>query len=380
VPTATVLGTRLIVRQGGVTKAAKMVASDSDELVHATPNFRFHTQLSGDGQFLFIRPERSLKPGTRYRIRVAGDWAAASDSGQFDTTIRFRTEPARGRLPLAVGKRRVGALTISRLALPLPSLLPSVNQIGFDSYDLIAGTLRKSKPNANGVGRILMWVVGARKAGAKSFADPRGNFAFPLEGTYRGDQVMLNASQVNLQFSFGPVPLRSLDFRGRLGADGRFGAGASLYGQVTCAEVPNYSFYLYVAGVCNPSDTLAASGTFLGDRYSNGPANRRPAGVSVSSLSLTRPSAGVDGEATATLRVARGASYPAARHLGSILLVDASTGKPVSLDYRSLTTNTKGPSGNLRRVELAIPEGTELPARLRAYAIADVFPLAKRVF
>ena len=289
VPAATVLGTRLIVRRGGDTKAAKMVAADSDDLVHASPSFRFHTQLSGDGHFLFIRPEGLLKAGTRYRVRVAGDWAAAPDSGKFDSTIRFRTEPAGGKLPLAVGRNRVGALTISRLALPLPALLPSVNQIGFDSYDMIAGTLKKSPPNRSGVGRILMWVVGARQAGGQTLADPHGNFAFPLEGTYRGDQVMLNASKVNMQFSFGPVPLRSLDFRGRLGADGRFGPGASLYGQVTCAEVPNYSVYLYVAGVCNPSDTLAASGTFLSDRYRGGPANRRPAGLSVSRLTLRRP-------------------------------------------------------------------------------------------
>ncbi len=191
---------------------------------------------------------------------------------------------------------------------------------------------------------------------------------------------MLNASDVNLQFSFGPVPLRSLDFRGRLGADGRFGPGASLYGQVTCADVPNYSVYLYVAGVCNPSDTLAASGTFLSDRYRGGPANRRPAGLSVSRLSLERPTASSAGQATATLRLAGGASYPAARHLASILLLDARTGKPVSLDYRTLTSNAKGPSGNIRRVSLAIPAGTELPARVRAYVIADVFPLGSRMF
>ena len=41
--------------------------------------------------------------------------------------------------------RRVGAIELSRLALPLPSLLPSVNQIGFDSYDLIAGTLARER-------------------------------------------------------------------------------------------------------------------------------------------------------------------------------------------------------------------------------------------
>ena len=109
----------------------------------------------------------------------------------------------------------MGALELSRLALPLPSLLPSVNQIGFDSYDLIAGTLAK------GGGHVLLWVIAARPGrNGVPQADPTGNFAFPLSGTYRGDEVLLNASQVNLQFSFGPVPIRSLDFRGELGSDG----------------------------------------------------------------------------------------------------------------------------------------------------------------
>ena len=301
-PAATVLGTRLIVRRGGDTKAAKMVASDSDDLVHASPSFRFHTQLSGDGHFLFIRPEGLLKPGP-------GTGSGSPATGRRRRTRASSTRrsasaprPPGGGCRWPWASNRVGALTISRLALPLPALLPSVNQIGFDSYDLIAGTLKKTRPNRSGVGRILMWVVGARRAGGQTLADPHGNFAFPLEGTYRGDQVMLNASKVDMQFSFGPVPLRSLDFRGRLGADGRFGPGASLYGQVTCAEVPNYSVYLYVAGVCNPSDTLAASGTFLSDRYRGGPANRRPAGLSVSRLRLRRPTASSAGEAKATLR------------------------------------------------------------------------------
>ncbi len=107
---------------------------------------------------------------------------------------------------------------------------------------------------------------------------------------------------------------------------------------------------------------------------------RRPAGLSLSGLRLRRPTAGGAGEASATPRLAAAARYPAARHLGSILLIDASTGRPVSLDYRTLTSNLKGPSGNIRRIELAIPAGTPLPARVKAYAIADVFPLGSRLF
>ena len=65
-----------------------------------------------------------------------------------------------------------------------------MNQIGFDSYDLIAGTLAK------GHGHILLWVIGARE-GRNGVAkpDPNGNFAFALAGRYRGNEVMLNANR-----------------------------------------------------------------------------------------------------------------------------------------------------------------------------------------
>ena len=74
----------------------------------------------------------------------------------------------------------------------------------------------------------------------------------------------------------------------------------------------------------------------------------------------------------------RGARYRAAKHLGSILLVDAATGTPVSLDYRALTTPVTDDQGNLREIHLTIPAGTSLPPRLRIFVIADVFPLAIR--
>jgi outer membrane protein assembly factor BamB len=380
VPAATVLGTRLVVREGGVTRDARMVGDpSSDALVSSDPPLPFQTQLSGDGHYLFIRPDAFLEAGREYRIRLHGAWLDPSP-GSFDGTLTFRTtrRSPGAKLPLTVGRRSVAALELSRLALPLPSLLPSVNQIGFDSYDLIAGTIAKTKPGPDGVGRILLWVVAARRnANGVSEADPSGNFAFPLAGSYRGDLVMLNASQVNLQFSFGPVPIRSLDFRGQLGADGRFAPGASVYGQVSCGSVPNYAAYLYVAGVCNPDDTLASYGTFLSDRYDDqGDANRRPAGVRAGALTLRAATGVADGEAVARLELDRGARYRAAKHLGSILLVDAATGAPVSLDYRALTTQVPDDRGNLREIHLTIPAGTSLPERIRTYLIADVFPLA----
>jgi hypothetical protein len=50
----------------------------------------------------------------------------------------------------------------------------------------------------------------------------------------------------------------------------------------------------------------------------------------------------------------------------------------VSLDYRILTRPVTDGRGNMREIHLTIPAGTALPQRIRAYVIADVFPLAVR--
>ena len=135
---------------------------------------------------------------------------------------------------------------------------------------------------------------------------------------------------------------------------------------------------LRFAGVCNAQDTLAASGTLLSGRYGGGVANRRPSGVRLGSLQITRPVPNAAGVAVATLRLAPGTHYPARRHVGSILLTDPA-GEVVPLNSRDETTAGTDARGNLRTIQLAIPAGTTLPSRLRAYLILDVFPLGSRV-
>jgi hypothetical protein len=64
----------------------------------------------------------------------------------------------------------------------------------------------------------------------------------------------------------------------------------------------------------------------------------------------------------------------------SILLTDAATGDAVGLDYRGETSQAADGRGNIVQAKLAIPAGTSLPTSIRAYAIADVFPLGSSVF
>ncbi|MGA2013705.1 MAG: PQQ-binding-like beta-propeller repeat protein, partial [Solirubrobacteraceae bacterium] len=372
---ATVINLRLIVRRHGRTVNAAMLAPD--RLVRARPAFAFTTQESGDGHYLSVVPDGLLAPGTDYRLRIAGAYTNngtqmgnfdphGRPAGRFDQTITIRARGGSGTLPLTVAANAVSAITISRLSVPLPAFLASVNQIGFDSYDWIASTIARTRHT------VLLWVTGARRtAGGRDVVDPRSPFGFPLAGRYRGSSVILSSPSVSLTFSFGAVPLRRFTLRGSLAPDLSFAPGASLYAETVCATVPHYGPELAFTGICNPGGVLAASGTFITGAY-RGAARRRPSGVRAGRVQLREPTATAAGSADVRLA---GARLPAARrHVVTILL--AGGADPVALDYRRDSTEVTDRAGAITGVRLTIPRGTALPPNLRAYVIVDAFPIA----
>ena len=376
----TVVG-RLVVHQAGKTEDASIQPLPSaHDLVTPSPSFPFSAALSGDGHFLFVRPQEILDAGREYELRLSGLYTSggfhlgapvigATGGAPFADTIRFRTEASRGPLPLRPGRAAVPAFRLRRLAVPLPAFLPSVNQIGFDSYEWLVGVLDAAKPDASGRGSLLAWVIGVKPGAKKTWvADPAAGFAFPLFGQYRRDAFELGLRNITLTFSFGPVPLDLLEFRGRLNKD-MTTSGPSMYAESTCATIPNYGPFLpTTTRLCNQDGKLIAGGTFLTQRYA-GSANRRLAGVKVTGIELNRPGSAGAGAAIATLA----APFPKG-HAGAILLTDAATNAPVALDYAA------GTSAHGNRITLAIPAGTQLPDQVRAWVIADVYPLTSKVF
>lgn len=378
-----VLSLRLVVRRAGVAVDARFEAQHPPT-VTLTPPIPFSTSMSGDGQYLFVVPKGFLSPGTRYSLTVAGNYAVAppplgdGSTGVVRSTLALLTQRGVNSLPLTVGVHRVSAVNLTQLAIPLPAFLSSVNQIGFDSYNWIVSTLSVSPPAAGGSGRILMFVVGAVRAPDGSLvADPATDFAFPLEGSYRGNLISVSASDITLPVSFGPVPLRELTFRMQLTPALRALPGASFFAVSHCADVPYYgSLLLAVTSLCNSSGDLVASGTFLATGYPHsGPATSAPPGLSVRRVTLTPPDLSTAGAVVATFAQAPGTRYLAKAHVVSIVLTSASTGAVVGLDYRGNTTTTSGPGGQLRDVVLRIPPGTPLPAKVRATVVTDAFPL-----
>jgi outer membrane protein assembly factor BamB len=378
---ATMINLQLVVRRRGRTINAAILAPS--KVVHAT--FPFTTEESGDGHYLYVLPKRLLRAGATYSLRVAGAYTdngtnmgnfnpRGPRAGSFSTTITVKTAPARRRvsLPLTIFGPAVTALTISRLSVPMPAFVSSVNQIGFDSYNWIVSAIAKTKRT------VLLWVIGARPgAGGRELVNPGSGFSFPLYGTYAGDAVILQSPNVSLQFSFGAVPLRTFELRGTLEPGLRFAADANLFADTVCRTVPNYGGELLFTGICNPSGVLAASGAFISRRYT-GSANRRPAGIAATAVKLVQPTGTAAGSAQAAFT---GSRLPAARrHVAAILLTDAVSGAPVALDYQADTTVRTDGARKITSVRLTIPAGTRLPAKLRAYVIVDAFPIAHSAF
>ena len=276
-------------------------------------------------------------------------------AGYFAQTLTLNTAVPAATLPLQAGTRRVSTITISHLSLSMPPFLASVNQIGFDSYDWIASTLARTRST------LLMWVIGARRgSGGAPVVDPASPFAFPLLGHYEGDSLALQSANVALQFSFGAVPLARFELRGTLGPDLRFAPGANVYAETVCAKVPGYGPELLGdrdltrAACWRPVARLELRSSYVGSAGA-----RLLAGVSAGPPALTRPSATAPGAATVMLSGPRLPS--AARHVATILLVDAGSGAPVSLDYHSLETSLRTGAGGSIRGSARDPGGYAAP-------------------
>lgn len=398
-PAATIISRRLIVRRNGETVHAGVCANPiycpADSLVVTSePAFPFHLEPSADGQYLHLIPDGFLTPGATYTITIAGDYytdpwrignlkLGGRKSGRFNDRFTFQAEASTAtRMPLNVAAEQVTAFEWTRLATPLPPMLPSLNQIGFDYMDWIVGTVDITEPDAQHTGTFTMWAVGGRRGpDGVLVVDPKTDFILPLSGRYQRDFFVLSNRKFNMAVTGITIPFNVFELRGQLGPDLVVKPGASAYADSKVLDIPVFGPYLVMAGLANNwFQKLLVMATYVTRPYqSAGPANKRPAGIAVAALDYTAPERADAGRVQARFRLDAGASYPASEHAAAILLVDAARAEAVSLDYHGSLTTTADAAGNIAAVTLAIPKGARLPDQLKAYVIADVFPLHQQL-
>lgn len=350
-------------RQGGAQQLAILDTSSVQATVSpaSQSSANVSVDVSGDGKFLSITPAVAFAPGPltvgvtanylvdlqRTGLRLSGGKVGGTVSATFSTTV---ASPTTGRLdPTA-------SYELSRLSIPLPTVMPSYNQIGFDQLRYLLGTVENN--GATGV----VWMVGGvtPSAGAEAVVDPTTQAIIPMSFTTAGDLVTMTAAS-GIQVTVTSFTLPFLSFRVAMGFSpgGAASGTAELEGSSICGQIGFYGPFLEQLGLCNPQTdvirVLGAANTTERTDLAVPP----PAG----SVTFASSSSAI----TATVT---GSMVKPSEHLVGVLAVDASTGQPVSLQYGTDTTRTTNPDGTLASVSVPTM-GATLPAQMRVYLMVD---------
>lgn len=366
------------------------VRSDSDTLlalidtatldVQVEPPILVDVQVSGDRRFLTIVPREDFAAdeGTgKLTLSIAGDYLVNPDrealaltggehGGSFDTTLKFQLElPGTGALPLPLpGTPGDPAATweLHRVAAPLPTILPSYNQIGFDSLHYLVGLVEGTFDR--GVG----WVIGAHlDDDDATVSDPATRVLFPVTWTWTDGLLTLNnTAGFELEAMNAQIGFDEFRIAARIGAGGHATGPVDLYVTTVCGSIQLYGPFLQQLGFCHPdTDRLTAFGAALMRPHGTG-SNTAPAGVGLTAFEITASGYRVDFD---------GSSLQANEHRFAILLVDPSDGAPVVIDYGLQTTQTANPDGTIDEVSLSA-DFTLVPNKVRAWLMIDTYPAA----
>lgn len=393
-PAASLLTLRLVVQKDGRALPARLwnlplLRSRRRLRITTSPPFAFDWQPSADGRHLHIIPRGFLAPGQTYTLALAGRYYTGGlqfgnlslggrQAGEIEQTLRFQVAPAEGALPLDMAADEVSALEWTRLAAPIPTMLPSLNQIGFDYMNWILGVAAQTPPDADGRGKMVLWAIGGRRGEDGILVpDPGSDFTLPLSGSYQNDAFILSNRGFKLAVTGIPIPFNLFQLRGQLGQDGAIRPGAAVFADAKVLSIPTFGPLLVLAGLAsNGWERLLAVGTYVARPYdAHGGANLRPPGLEVAGIDYRPPTGRQDGLLTARFRLAPGAACLADRHRPGLLLLDADRTEAVALDYHARLSRVADAASNLASVSLALPPGLELPARLQAVVLMDVFPL-----
>jgi outer membrane protein assembly factor BamB len=368
----------LVVRDKGATQLAILDASSL--AVDVQPPSPIDVEISGDGKFVTVSPRGSLAAaadGTT-SLTISGDYLVDLDrvglklsggkvGGTLASKFSFKLRAAESyALPLPTPAQPgapAGVWEVSRLALPLPTILPSYNQIGFDSLHYLVGLVEGTATKG------VAWMAGARllETANTTVIDPATKALLPLAYEYdAGVLTLRNQDGLDVEVMNVVIPFRTFRIAAHLGADGTATEGARVSGSTICAGVPLYGQFLEQLGLCNPqTDVLSVFGGANLKPYAGG-SQAAPAGLGAVSF------AAAAGAVTAQIT---GSSLALADHVFSILLVNAADGTPVTLSYGIDTTRTADAKGAIATV--SIPVGAAAPKQVRAYLMVDTYPGAR---
>lgn len=367
----------LFVRNSGDTQLAFLDDAMLD--VTATPTAALRVERSGDRRFFTVTPEtaftpdaqghvmlrvrvRTLRDAMRDGLRFTGGTPGAEIDVTYDLAVRPGvSDPLALRFPTQPGEP-TPAWELARIAAPLPTILPSYNQIGFDSIHYVLGAVEGD------AGRAVLWGVGAAPTGTNGavVVDPASSVRFPMIARWdQGRFTIANEQPFFIDFNGFQLPFETFRVSTRTDVMGAPLESPAIVARATCGRIDFYGAFLRRLGFCNPtSDTLLAFGAADLRLHASG-ALPPPAGIGTPRITVTPT------EVRAELT---GSTLRASEHNLGLLVLDAER-RPLSLDYVRQTRTVAAADGRAERVTLTT--SAPLSGPVRVYLMVDAYPAAR---
>lgn len=249
----------------------------------------------------------------------------------------------------------------SRLSVPTPSMLPSYNQIGFDSLHYIAGAANKTDS-----GDLLLWVIEGRLTEDGSSAiDPAAITRYPMLLHQESGLVTLyNDDGFKIKFiGSWDMPFARYRISAPLGGENVFARDADVVVVTNCDEIEFYGIGLKLMGMSE----FASGQMFVrgGVRLTQWDDATLPGGVGA--VIVERAERSITARFVQTI-------LRADEHVYSILVTDAN-GHPLPLYYTKNTLVSANEDGTVGSVTLTLDKRETIPANARVYVMVDTYPV-----
>ena len=343
--------------------------------VEVPGNQGYRVEVGATNRFVNIVPAETWTPdadgkltltvtaGYKTRLpRFGLKFFGGRKTGTIDKTFTFALHPRPevGNMFLdAVNDGEQTVLELHRLSVPTPSILPSYNQIGFDSLHYIAGAV-----DTNAVGQEVLWVIEGRlDENNQAAIDPEAITRYPLILDYDDGLVTLrNYDGFKIKFiGSWDMPFASYRISTRMTETGDLDDSATLIAVANCDEIEFYGIGLKLMGMSEfKTGQMFVRGATGIKLWENAAAPENPGIVTVEMNEERVVAQITDGDLKAD------------EHVFSIMLADKD-GNPLPLYYTKNTAVTS--ESDTITVTLTFGKDEEIPLDARVYVMVDTYPI-----
>ncbi len=343
-------------------------------------NTDYRVEVGATNKFINIVPIEKWIPDSEgvISVKVTADYKTklqrfglkffgGRNSGSIEEVFTFKlNQPSgiNGPFVTALDDHQQSILEFSRLSVPTPSMLPSYNQIGFDSLHYVAGAVVRNKND-----QIVLWVIEGRlNESGETAIDPSAITRYPLMLTYDDGLVtMFNYDGYKTKFiGSWDMPFSSYRINSSINENGKFDQSATVIAVANCDEIEFYGLGLKLVGMSEfKSGQMFVRG---GTEITNWENAVRPSEIGTVTVKEE------DGKVTAEFA---DSSLKANEHVYSIMIADA-FGNPLPLYYTNNTSIEINADGTIKTVTLTFDEGEDISGMDKIYVLVDTYPVYVR--